>query len=98
MISTSEVSKNICINNNLIKFYVNAILSILENETINFNFLLFIISCEDAKEEICIDESIINPDAACPEIFDPVLGCDEQIYSNSCEAEKNGVRLWTEIE
>ncbi|MEL1227879.1 MAG: kazal domain protein [Candidatus Neomarinimicrobiota bacterium] len=61
-------------------------------------FLLFIISCEDAKEEICIDESIINPDAACPEIFDPVLGCDEQIYSNSCEAEKNGVRFWTEIE
>ena len=61
-------------------------------------FSLLIISCEDAKEEICIDESIINPDAACPEIFDPVLGCDEKIYSNSCEAEKNGVRFWTEIE
>ncbi len=59
---------------------------------------LLIISCEDAKEEICIDESIINPDAACPEIFNPVLGCDEQIYSNSCKAEKNGVRFWTEIE
>ena len=61
-------------------------------------FSFFILSCEDAKEEICIDESKINPDAACPEIFDPVLGCDEQIYSNSCEAEKNGVRFWTEIE
>tara|TARA_B100000902_G_scaffold321661_1_gene314672 strand:+ start:141 stop:311 length:171 start_codon:yes stop_codon:yes gene_type:complete len=55
-------------------------------------------SCEDTKEEICIDESQINPDAVCPEIFDPVLGCDEKIYSNSCEAEKNGVRFWTEIE
>ena len=55
-------------------------------------FFLFI-SCEDTKEEICIDESNINPDAVCPEIFDPVLGCDEQIYSNSCEAEKNGVRF-----
>ena len=98
MISTSEVSKNICIIENLIKFYVNAILSILEYETINFNFLLFIISCEDAKEEICIDESNINPDAACPEVFDSVLGFDEQIYSNSCKAEKNGVRFWTEIE
>ena len=61
-------------------------------------FLILIISCEDAREEICIDESKINPDAICPEIFDPVLGCDEQIYSNSCEAEKNGVRFWTEIE
>ena len=39
-----------------------------------------------------------NPDVACPEVFDPVLGCDEQIYSNSCEAEKNGVRFWTEID
>tara|TARA_B100000131_G_scaffold191526_1_gene184122 strand:- start:147 stop:353 length:207 start_codon:yes stop_codon:yes gene_type:complete len=61
-----------------------------------FSFFLF--SCEDAKEEICIDESKINPETACPEIFDPVLGCDEKIYSNSCEAEKNGVRFWTEIE
>ena len=56
------------------------------------------ISCEDTKEEICIDESNINPDAVCPEIFDPVLGCDEKVYSNSCEAEKNGVRYWTKVE
>ena len=56
------------------------------------------ISCEDTKEEICIDESNINPDAVCPEIFDPVLGCDEKVYSNSCEEEKNGVRYWTEVE
>ena len=56
------------------------------------------ISCEDTKEEICIEDSNINPDAVCPEIFDPVLGCDEKVYSNSCEAEKNGVRYWTEVE
>ncbi len=60
--------------------------------------VFLLMSCEDAKEEICIDESKINPDAVCPEIFDPVLGCDEKIYSNSCEAEKNGVRYWTEVE
>jgi len=50
------------------------------------------------KEEIYIDESKINPDVACPEIFATVLGCDEKIYSNSCKAERNGVRFWTEIE
>jgi hypothetical protein len=61
-------------------------------------FSFFFISCEDAKEEKCIDESKINPDAACLEIFNPVLGCDEQIYSNSCEADKNGVIFWTDIE
>lgn len=64
-----------------------------------FMVIVFLfISCEDTKEEICIDESNINPDAVCPEIFDPVLGCDEKVYSNSCEAEKNGVRFWTEVE
>ena len=64
-----------------------------------FMVIVFLfISCEDTKEEICIDESNINPDAVCPEIFDPVLGCDEKVYSNSCEAEKNGVRYWTKVE
>ena len=58
----------------------------------------FLIACEDTAKEICIDESKINPDAICPEVWDPVLGCDEKIYSNSCEADKNGVRFWSEIE
>ena len=61
-------------------------------------FSFFLLSCEDAKEEICIDECYSNPDSACLEVLDPVLGCDEEIYSNSCEAEKNGVRFWTDIE
>ena len=60
----------------------------MANVNIKFNGEDFLLSCEDAKEEICIDESKINPETACPEIFDPVLGCDEKIYSNSCEADK----------
>ena len=81
------------------KFCVNTIFKYIQSmkqSILIFSF--FLLSCEDAKEEICIDESKINPDVACPEIFAPVLGCDEKIYSNSCEAERNGVRFWTEIE
>ena len=81
------------------KFCVNTIFKYIKSmkqSILIFSF--FLLSCEDAKEEICIDESKINPDVACPEIFAPVLGCDEKIYSNSCKAEKNGVRFWTEIE
>ena len=50
------------------------------------------------KKYVLMKAKLILMQQACPEIFDPVLGCDEQIYSNSCEAEKNGVRFWTEIE
>ncbi|HAE49359.1 MAG TPA: kazal domain protein, partial [Tistrella mobilis] len=42
----------------------------------------FLVACEDTAEKICIDESKINPDGICPEVWDPVLGCDEKIYSN----------------
>ena len=50
--------------------------------------------CAQSGDNCCINPAWINPNAICPMIWDPVIGCDGIEYSNSCVAQASGVSSW----
>ena len=62
-----------------------------------FTSLLLILglSASAQIDDCCINPDWINPDAMCPFLWDPVIGCNGVEYANSCVAETSGVTSWT---
>ena len=46
----------------------------------------------------CIDSTLIDPNMMCTEQWDPVCGCDDLTYPNSCNATYSGVISYVEGE
>ena len=62
------------------------------------SFLFLITMCEkDDDQSSCLEEPS-SPDVACIEIYEPVCGCNDITYSNTCYATVSGVLTWTEGE
>ena len=62
-----------------------------------FTFLiLFSFSCNDDSSSPCKIDGLDG--MACLTVYEPVCGCDNNTYSNSCYAEMDGVISWTDGE
>ena len=59
--------------------------------------LIVYLACKKEKQNTdCIDPQKIELNKACIEIYQPVCGCDNKTYSNSCFAAINGIESWIE--
>ena len=56
------------------------------------------ISCDDEDSTSPCQLGDKDEDMACIEIYQPVCGCNNQTYSNSCYAGRDGVISWSEGE
>lgn len=50
-----------------------------------FVFLTFFSNCKTKFNKSC--EAVENPDCVCLQIYEPVCGCNDVTYPNSCYAE-----------
>ncbi|RYU93835.1 Kazal-type serine protease inhibitor family protein [Emticicia agri] len=54
--------------------------------------------CSKKSSQLGKCEEKVRDDRACTAIYQPVCGCNNKTYGNSCEAEARGITKYTEGE
>ena len=63
---------------------------------LTFAFSIILFSCDDDSSKPCKVDGLDG--RVCIEVYQPVCGCDNNTYSNSCYAERDGITSWTDGE
>ena len=69
----------------------------IKSDSLNIKMIIYLLpffSCIDKDIANCMDVEKARA-VLCPEIYDPVCGCNDKTYPNSCYAEREGITDWS---
>ena len=78
----------------LLRFYLLQLLNLNDMSKFALSCLFSLLISTTSIAQFCVVDSLICDTCACLAIYEPVVGCDCEIYGNSCEALNSGVTEW----